>query len=398
MLLCMILIQGGIIGLLVNSTGVLFAAVRTDLGFRAGDLSVYYTIRQLVMAVSVGVTSKAFFARNEKTVMAALGICCGSSFILMGAFTQLWQWYLSAVMMGFGMSCCMVVIPIMLNNWFSKSRGLVIGITMSSSGIAGAVFSPLCSALIGSFGWRLTAVITGVVSLVMSLAGSLFLSASPEKLGLLPYGGERAAGGGMAEEDAENRGQVPRWVYPAAVIALLCTNSYTQFNNQLPTFAQTIGYPLGVGAVLTSITMVGNITGKLSLGAISDRLGIYRAVELLLAMVCASQALFLFAQTSLPLLQLGALLYGFVYALGTTAPSLLFLSLYGISGYQDKVSLTQSINSFIMAFAGSLFPYIFDFAGSFQPVFALGVFVSASGLLIVFRLGCFAKTRSGAAA
>lgn len=397
MLLCMILVQGGIIGLLINSTGVLFAAVRTDLGFRAGDLSIYYTIRQLVMAVSVGVTSRVFFAKNEKLVMGSLGLCCGLSFVLMGTFSRLWQWYLAAAVMGFGMSCCMVVIPIMLNNWFTKNRGLVVGITMSASGIAGALFSPLCSVLISAFGWRAAAVVTGALSLAMSLSGSTFLLAAPEKAGLLPYGGEKPGEGPAVEGGAGSR-QVPGWVYPAAVIALLCTNSYTQFNNQLPTFAQTVGYPLQVGAVLTSITMVGNITGKLSLGAVSDRLGIYRAVELLLGMVCASQVIFFCAQESLLLLQLGALLYGFVYALGTTAPSLLFLDLYGPSGYKGKVSLTQSINSFIMAFAGSLFPYIFDFAGSFQPVFVLGIFVSASGLLVMLRLGRYAQKERTAAA
>lgn len=396
MLLCMILIQGSIIGLLVNSAGVLFAAVRTDMGFRAGDLSIYYTIRQLVMAVSVGITSKAFFEKNEKLVMGFLALCSGLSYVLMGFFTQLWQWYLAAAMMGFGMSCCMVTIPIMLNNWFSKNRGLVIGITMSASGMMGALFSPICSQLISTLGWRATAIITGIITLIMSLSGSLFLTASPEKVGLLPYGGKTSSHDDTSEKKVDFQHQVPKWVYPAAVIALLGTNSYTQFNNQLPTFAQSIGYPLGVGALLTSITMVGNITGKLSLGVISDKLGIYRAIELLLFMVCASQAAFLLAPGSLLMLQIGALLYGFVYALGTTAPSLLFLNLYGPSLYKGKVSLTQSISSFIMAFAGSFFPYIFDFAGSFQPVFILGIFISVSGLLIIFRLGHFAKMRATA--
>ena len=43
-LIAAICIQGGIIGILVNCTGVIFSAIIKDLGFRSGDLSIYYTI------------------------------------------------------------------------------------------------------------------------------------------------------------------------------------------------------------------------------------------------------------------------------------------------------------------------------------------------------------------
>ena len=255
---CTVLIQGGIIGLLVNSAGVLFAAIRTDLGFRAGDLSVYYTIRQVVMAAAVGITSQLFFRKNPRVVMGVLGFLGGSSFVMMAGFHHLWQWYGAAVLAGLGISCCTTVVPMVLNNWFASKRGLVVGISMSASGLVGACFSPVCSWFIESLGWRLASVITGGLAFALAFLGCLILVAEPEKAGLRPYGGETEPTLDKKEkaDAAIEKGTVPEWAYVVAVMALFIPNTYTQFNNQLPVFAQTVGYSLGTGAVLTSISMV----------------------------------------------------------------------------------------------------------------------------------------------
>ncbi len=384
---CTVLIQGGIIGLLVNSAGVLFAAIRTDLGFRAGDLSVYYTIRQVVMAATVGITSQLFFRKNPRVVMGVLGFLGGSSFVMMAGFHHLWQWYGAAVLAGLGISCCTTVVPMVLNNWFASKRGLVVGISMSASGLVGACFSPVCSWLIESLGWRLASAITGTLAFAMAFLGCLILVAEPEKAGLRPYGRETEPTGDRREKagSAGVRGNVPEWAYWVAVMALFIPNTYTQFNNQLPVFAQTVGYSLGTGAVLTSISMVGNITGKLGLGVLADKMGIYRAAGLLILVLGLSQAAFLFGADSLLLMKAGAFFYGTVYAMGTTAPSQVFLAMYGKEHYGARVRNGQTVNSFLLAFAGVLFPYVYDFTGSFRPVFYLGagICILSLGLLYV---------------
>lgn len=91
----MVLIQAGMMGVIINCTGIVFSAVLEDCGFRAGDLSVYYTIRALASAAVVGVTSRLFFRYGGKAVMAALGAILALSFGSMYFFDSLWQWSLS---------------------------------------------------------------------------------------------------------------------------------------------------------------------------------------------------------------------------------------------------------------------------------------------------------------
>ena len=63
-LIAAICIQGGIIGVMVNCTGVIFSAIIEDLGFRSGDLSIYYTIRAFLQAAACGITTKLFLNKN----------------------------------------------------------------------------------------------------------------------------------------------------------------------------------------------------------------------------------------------------------------------------------------------------------------------------------------------
>ena len=187
-------IQGGIIGVMVNCTGVIFSAIIEDLGFRSGDLSIYYTIRAFLQAAACGVTTKLFLNKNPKVIMTGLATLGLAGYVGMYFYTQLWQWYFSGILVGICMSCVLVVIPVVLNNWFATKNGLVIGIAMAASGLAGAVFSPVLSSLITSMGWRKTAVINGLTAFLMIVLPTLFiLVRTPEEKGMKPYGWQEVA-------------------------------------------------------------------------------------------------------------------------------------------------------------------------------------------------------------
>ena len=67
-------ILGGAQGVVINTNGVIFAAIVRDTGFRAGDLALYYTIMYIVQALSVPYTSKLLFTKHPRLVMSVLGV------------------------------------------------------------------------------------------------------------------------------------------------------------------------------------------------------------------------------------------------------------------------------------------------------------------------------------
>ena len=346
-------LQGGFIGMLVNCTGILLSAVMADMGFTAGKISLYYTVRALAQAATVGFTAKCFFEKNQKLTISVMGVLSGLSFILMYFYNDLWQWYISGALNGVGMSCVLVVIPVVINNWFKKKNGLIIGISMAASGLFATVFGPVLSKWILAYGWRKAAVILGVTGAVVVIVPTiLFLNLTPEKLGLKPYGYEEDAGDRVKKARGKSY-NMPGFIFPLCLVSIIAGSMLTQFMNQIPTFAASIGYSLT------------------AMGALSDKIGIFKALYLALSIVFVSMVLFIVGQGSINVLYAASLCYGMCYSLGTTAPSLVFYYVYG-EGYKSKLSKFQSVNAVVLAFASSIFGFIYDFAGSYTPDFVFG--------------------------
>ena len=375
------LIQGGAMGM-ANTQGILFSAIINDLGFRAGDLSLYYTIRSLTGAAVVTLTTRLFFTKNPRLVIGVLGALYTLPMAAMCIFSRLWHWYAAAFISGIGMSCLMVILMIVLNNWFASNNGTVIGVTLSSSGVTGAVLSPVFSRLITALGWRPTAMIMGVLSFCMIvLPGVFLLTPSPDKEGKKPFGEKKSE-----TQQKQVRNIVPGCIFLLCVIAIGGTSALAQFNQQLSTFAQSLGYSIGIGAALTSCSMIGNLSGKVILGVLIDRLGVYKAAIILTGVIGLSFLLFLLGHSNPALLYPAALGYGTCYAIGGVLLSLLLLNIYGAGIYREKVSRITAVNTFIAAFAGSAFPYMYDLTGSWTLTLLTGAILCMTAIMIYFWL------------
>ncbi len=390
-LIAAVCIQGGIIGVMVNCTGVIFSAIIEDLGFRSGDLSIYYTIRAFLQAAACGITTKLFLNKNPKLIMTGLATLGLAGYVGMYFYTQLWQWYFSGILVGICMSCVLVVIPVVLNNWFATKNGLVIGIAMAASGLAGAVFSPVLSSMIVSMGWRKTAVFNGVVAFLMIVIPTLFLLVrTPEEKGMKPYGWDQVKKDESTSADVKEvkSYKMPASMFVICAFGLIVAGVMTQFGNQLPMLAQSVGYTIQVGAMVTSFNMVGNVAGKLAIGVMADRIGIFPSVNLTNIVIAVSTIMLIFSGTSPVMMYAGALLLGLVYSMGTTVPPLVFMEVYGPDEYKIHLSRFQAYNSVIMALASSALPYIYDFTGSFNGALILGF---ACAVLPIFTFAVVKK-------
>ena len=383
----LVLIYAGMSGILSNTLGVFFSAIVEDMGFRAGDLSVFYMIKSLVAAASVGFTTKMFVEKDGRKVMLVLEVLMIASFAFMALFREMWQWYLAAVVSGIGGSCFIVAVPIVINQWFVKKRGLALGLTMSSSGIAGALMSPVFSRWITAMGWRQTVLLTSVICAVIILLPTLFVFwVRPEDAGVKAYGYEELPEKTIEEARQEVHRNVPGIVFVMVAAAVLLPGILVNFTAQLPIYAMSLGYTLEVGAVFTSYCMVGNVAGKLILGVLSDRLGIYRTTEIFLGAVLLSLVMFLMMQQSVAALNIAAVLFGAEYAIYVNTQPLVLLDIYGPDDYKMKMSRLQSCLGLIGAFVAVLVPYIYDFTGSFNLFFVIGIAFCVISILLFIRL------------
>lgn len=181
-------------------------------------------------------------------------VCFG----VMARFTQPWQWYIDSAVMGVFSSNVMMVIPCIINNWFRKNNGVVTGVVMAASGLAGAIFNPVCSGWIASMGWQRTAVLVAALVGVACLTASLFLlRLRPEDCGCHTYGELEAEEGRKTEMPSSFAGVRPWNLLLLCVGVLLAGTVIVQLTNYFPLYAASIGFDLQTGAWMTSFIMVG---------------------------------------------------------------------------------------------------------------------------------------------
>ena len=366
-------IMGGLVGVLLNCTGIIFTEIIKEFGFRTGDLSIYYSIRSLVRAMALGGVSGLFFKKNSKKVLIGFTFITCLAYMSMGLYTQLWQWYISAVFIGIGTSYTGMAISVLLANWFHSKKGLVMGLAMSASGILGALVSPLCSTLIEIMGWRGACVVMGIITMaVVCLPAIFFLVLTPEEIGMKPYGYTENTQTTVKNEIKTVNYTVPAYIYWVCSVIICLACLIGNVLNQLPLYSASLGYAVSTGAMLTSFAMWGNVVGKLLTGWLCDKIGPYKALTVTFCMVIASMFMFMWCTDTEYLLYAASLLLGTIFAVDANVPPLLFMDVYG-ADYTKYLKNFQKLSFVLGTFSSALLPYIYDFTGSYNVIFVLGI-------------------------
>ena len=367
-----LLFQGAYTGILINSTGLVISATILDMGFSAGALSPYYTIKMLAGAATIPIMTSLFYRWGAKRFLGLMAAASCIAFGVMALFTQPWQWYADAVVMGVFGGISGMVIPCIINNWFKKYNGVITGAVMASSGLMGAAFNPICSRWISSCGWQGTSVILALLVGGLCLFAALFLlhlrpsDCNRTAFGECVQGQKKAVQSGFAGDR-----QVLMVVLCVGV--LLTGSIMVQMINYIPLYAASIGFDLNVGALMTSFIMVGNVAGKLLAGVISDRIGPWKTGICIFAAVGVGMAV-LMTEPGQPVYLYGAsVLYGFAYSISTVLPALVCLDAFGSEHYAKKLSRIVAINNLLGALCNFLMAAIYDNTASFRLVFCMGI-------------------------
>ena len=140
----------------MGAPGVLIKPLQDEFGWQTSEISTALAIRLLLFGL-MGPFAAAFMNRFgvRNVIVFALGLIAvgfvGSLFM-----TQLWQLLLCwGVIVGFGTGLtAMVLAATVSTRWFTKHRGLVVGMLSASSATGQLVFLPLMAELTERYGWR----------------------------------------------------------------------------------------------------------------------------------------------------------------------------------------------------------------------------------------------------
>jgi MFS family permease len=124
-----------------------------------------------------------------------------TAFLLRAAMTELWQFYLFSVLMFAGMpGATMMPAGRLVNLWFPRIRGRMMGFVTAGNNFGGMVAIPIVAALITVVGWR-----GAFVAMAIGLLGVPYWSPSSYGMGTATSKENSTSGGPPAQRMHSNR-------------------------------------------------------------------------------------------------------------------------------------------------------------------------------------------------
>ncbi|MEE3624552.1 MFS transporter [Nitrospirillum sp. BR 11752] len=171
--------------------GVLFVPLEQALGWDRATIAAAVSLNIFLygfMGPFAAALMQAIGVR--RTILTGLGLLAVTT-ITSTLMTQPWQMMLSwGLLVGLGTGLTsMTLAATVVNRWFIKQRGLVMGLLTASSATGQLVFLPGMAALATHFGWQAVGLTVGAAALVLAPLVALLLPDSPRAVGLAPLGG-----------------------------------------------------------------------------------------------------------------------------------------------------------------------------------------------------------------
>jgi MFS family permease len=175
---------------------VLIVPLEQAFGWSSGTISFAISVNIILYGL-MGPFAAALMQQLgiRRTVLLALALLSGS--VAASTFmTEPWQLVLSwGLAVGLGSGVVALVLGAMIvNRWFAKHQGLVMGVITASTATGQLVFLPMLAAVAQNHGWRPVVWIAALGAAAMIPLVALLVPESPAAIGLKPYG---------AAEDAE---------------------------------------------------------------------------------------------------------------------------------------------------------------------------------------------------
>lgn len=177
--------------------GVLMVPLQQEFGWSTTVLSAAVSINLVLFGLTAPFAAALMERFGIRAVTSVALVLIGAGSALTVLVNQSWQILLTwGLLIGLGTgSMALVFAATIANTWFSKSRGLVIGILTAGSAAGQLVFLPIIAVLAQDPGWRQASLLIAAGALAVVPLVLKFLKNSPSDVGVLPYGAEEAVSG-----------------------------------------------------------------------------------------------------------------------------------------------------------------------------------------------------------
>lgn len=330
-----------------------------------------------VMGVVSTLFSGFLFSRLGFRKVATIGLIAASlSYVCYSVMSSYTMLIVGAVLHGLSSGLvATAAISRLLNVWFHKYRGTVMGCVTAATGVGSTVLGFLQAWAIEYVSWRVSFAIVAGLQLILAVLVFLLVRNSPNDVGLSPFGE------GQVLNEKKKKTSV-RWEgfsmqqlqkRPAYYLLILCAflsclcALATQYN--LVPYFQDCGISATRASRIYGIMMLALGFLKLFMGVLCDTLGPKR-VTVMCHIALSIGLVLVLVLPKTDVLMIGALLViDLALPLTTMIFPLLSLDLFGYQAQNQYIGVIMSMTSAGSIISGPLANAVRDMTGTYDPVF-----------------------------
>ena len=391
-----ILLKIGLGGVVMCIAGNFVTPVVQEFGCSVSAFTMLVSVEAAAMALMYTTAAKTIAKGHVGKVMGIAALAQVIGIGLMATYKSVFPFYISGAIVGVGVAFTgYVAIPVVVNMWFKKKAGTILGIIIAAENIAMILYTKLSAVLITAFGWRGAYGILAAICLVVSVPAVFFLIKSPEEVGVQPYGAEEAPADSPAAAVSEwgfTRKQALRM--PLFYIVWFTCMLYSVgcgVQQYIANFAtMELGKSIDFGANAAMLMSCGCVICSVCLGYINDKFGVKAGLIWGFVFIALGYGTMIASIGNPMLCMLASFLVGLGGSMYTVQCPLLAKTALGEKDYSSIWSLMMMGNSMVGALSFSSIGLFYDVGGSYVGAFLMAICLYGTAVLI----GAFALNKS----
>ncbi len=368
-----------------STIGLLVRPWETEFGWERAAISLAASVGFVVYGAAQALAGRWADRAGPRLIFAASLAVLGVGVAAMASIVTLWQAYLVfgvLVMVGVG-GASSPTAAVAVARWFTRRRGLALGLVSAGSAAGQFVLLPAMAALLQAAGWRTACLLLGAAVLAVGLpVVCLFLRDEP------PGGVRGGAGAGVAAERPLPIAVIARhgnfwWLALSFFVCGVTTAGL--IDTHLIPYAQDHHISPVTAATAFGVLSLVNMVFTTVSGAVGDRWGYKWLLGWIYAGRAATLVFLVFARDP-------ALLFVFAVAFGivdfstvapTTALSTVLFGRRSAGTVFGLVALSHQVGSAVGSFAGGL---VHDQTGGYGPFFLGAAALSGAAALMAWAI------------
>ena len=367
------------------SVVVALPVVQAEFHASRGAASLAFTMVMLGFGLGGVVTGKITDRFGIVTAIGAGIAIMALGYIGIGYSTALWQVIALHLAIGLGSSATFGPLMTEASHWFDRYRGLAVTIAASGNYVGGAIWPPILSWGMQSWGWRPTHIAVGIfVAIAMTVTTMILRS----QMG----SGSRQSHVNAPPPRIDLKLGNNTLTAVLGIASIGCCVAMAMPQVHIVAYCGDLGYGAARGAEMLSLMLGFGIISRIGSGFLADRIGGLRT--LLIGSIAQGSALLLFLFfDSLTSLYVISAMFGLFQ--GGIVPSYAIIVRESMPAKEaaTRVGIVILASVVGMSFGGWISGVIFDATGSYAAAFVNGLGWNALNITIVVALLYRARQR-----